>query len=300
MAATNTPNVGRRQTGRARRGQRGGFTLVELLVVIAVILVLISILLPTIAKAYRNGVRTRMVADMGAIVTALEAYRTDHGDIPRISADPANWKHLGDALLCRTLLAPLPAVDANASEPDLHDGQDGNGFRVRPSIVVGSVVTPQGKPYGPYLAADKFKTKFDVGTKSLYIADLSGNRILYLPGRKGANLNAVGGYVGDVSYTDVLAVRPMFNLRDLHDTPTNDDRIKLFDNDTPGTGPDKFRVLLGANTNGSGLDPQLTGEYLLWGAGPDEKFGFEGAVSTAADQAARQRARSDDVSYPSR
>jgi len=46
---------------------RSGFTLVEILVVIGIIVVLAGILLPTVLKAYRQAGKTRAAADLQTI-----------------------------------------------------------------------------------------------------------------------------------------------------------------------------------------------------------------------------------------
>ena len=60
------------------------FTLVELLVVIGIIVLLIGILLPAISRAMRAAHRTRIASDLNAISAALDAYKADFGDYPRI------------------------------------------------------------------------------------------------------------------------------------------------------------------------------------------------------------------------
>src|SRR4051812_6524170 len=76
-------------THRSARSRRSmGFTLVELLVVIGIIMTLAAILLPALNTAYRNASRARMAGDLQAIVTALEAYKADFGDYPRPYAWP--------------------------------------------------------------------------------------------------------------------------------------------------------------------------------------------------------------------
>src|SRR5437764_1518297 len=67
-----------------RRAQRAGFTLVELLVAISVIVLLVGLLVPMALKARNAAKKARIAADLNAIVVGLDAYKTDFGDYPRL------------------------------------------------------------------------------------------------------------------------------------------------------------------------------------------------------------------------
>ena len=86
-----------------RPAKRRGFTLTEMLVVIGIIVLVLSIATPMIARAWRQGDRTRMAADLQAIATALEAYRQDHGSYPVIGPPPTgiDTNFDGARMLCR-------------------------------------------------------------------------------------------------------------------------------------------------------------------------------------------------------
>jgi len=64
-----------------RRNARA-FTLIELLIVIAIILILIAIALPNFLEAQIRAKVTRVRADMRSVHTALEAYYTDYRQYP--------------------------------------------------------------------------------------------------------------------------------------------------------------------------------------------------------------------------
>ena len=86
---------------RTMRG-RGGFTLVELMVVILLMAVLGGIVLGVTGYAARKGARARAFADIEHIKNALEQYRMDYGGYPALSGDmttdtPA-WKDMREAL----------------------------------------------------------------------------------------------------------------------------------------------------------------------------------------------------------
>jgi prepilin-type N-terminal cleavage/methylation domain-containing protein len=136
---------------------RQGFSLIELLVVIGIIVLLATIVLPMITQAHKQAIRVSMAADLQVIGQALEAYKHDFGDYPR----PDRYQALdnpklpfvtGAALLCWALVAPGPAVtqsNPNTAGGTVNpgDGADGPGFRVRGTV---------GAVKGPYLPSDRF------------------------------------------------------------------------------------------------------------------------------------------------
>src|SRR5690242_15456096 len=70
---------------------RRGFSLVELLVVIGIIVILISIFVPYIAKVRENDHRARCAENLRTLMTALRAYSHDNkGAFPRVTYDPAH------------------------------------------------------------------------------------------------------------------------------------------------------------------------------------------------------------------
>src|SRR4051812_27170250 len=140
----------------------GGFTLVEMLVVISIIIILMALLLPAIGKAYKSAQRASLAADIAAIGTALDAYKADQGDYPRVVGPPvpAKFGYDGAVALCQALLAPADS-----------DGKPGMGFTNRPG----------GKVFGPYLQSDRFKTRDVTSTNDptlFVLADRNNNPIL--------------------------------------------------------------------------------------------------------------------------
>jgi general secretion pathway protein G len=164
----------RTSNSSAPRSRRRGFTLVELLVVIGIIVLLASIALPMVLSARRNASRVRAQSDLNTVAVALEAYKADFKDYPR--PDPTQPTA---PVLAWALLGPWQAA-TDGSNPG--DGADGYGFRTSwdNTNKVGS------KVYGPYLSPEKFRTQIvpKSGNETwprIYLLDQWGSKIEYLP-----------------------------------------------------------------------------------------------------------------------
>ncbi|NIS60470.1 MAG: type II secretion system major pseudopilin GspG [Proteobacteria bacterium] len=94
-------------TPRVPRGQ-GGFTLIEILVVVVILGILASIIVPKIMKRPEEARRTKAIMDIKAVETALNLYRLDNGVYPSTEQGlealvtkpttgviPRNWKEEG-------------------------------------------------------------------------------------------------------------------------------------------------------------------------------------------------------------
>lgn len=66
----------------ARNARRSGFTLVEVLVVIAIIGVLVALIVPAVNMAYRTVQQRAIALECQALAQAVEAYRSKYDDYP--------------------------------------------------------------------------------------------------------------------------------------------------------------------------------------------------------------------------
>lgn len=68
-------------------GRSSAFTLIELLVVIAIIAILIGLLFPAFRAVQNQAKQTQAKNDVTQIVNAVNAYYTDYGRYPLVTAD---------------------------------------------------------------------------------------------------------------------------------------------------------------------------------------------------------------------
>lgn len=87
-----------------RTARRSGFTLVEVLVVIAIIGLLVGLTVPAVNLAYRTIKKRAIAMECQAVASAVEAYRTKYEDYPPDGADPT--------LMVRHLRKAFPNIAA--------------------------------------------------------------------------------------------------------------------------------------------------------------------------------------------
>lgn len=113
--------------------RKRAFTLIELLIVVAIIGILAAIAVPNFLNAQTRAKIGRVKSDMKAISTALEMYRLDHGSYSGDCVDaPGTLKYLG----WRNLTTPVAYLSAPPRDPfaKFHTGENGP----QPNIEVGT------------------------------------------------------------------------------------------------------------------------------------------------------------------
>ena len=138
----------------------GAFTLIELLIVMAIILVLAGLILATSNYVQKKGYRSRAEAEIAAISAALENYKADNGVYPNNSdtnalkantmGDPTQSTYQKASLALYTVISGDTNNDANRIS------EDKSYFSFKPNQLAPTNQTsavvyikdPFGNPYG--------------------------------------------------------------------------------------------------------------------------------------------------------
>jgi prepilin-type N-terminal cleavage/methylation domain-containing protein len=76
---------------QCKSSRRKAFTLIELLIVVAIIAILAAIAVPNFLEAQVRSKVSRVKSDLRSAATALEAYVVDHGRYPDIEGEPYGY-----------------------------------------------------------------------------------------------------------------------------------------------------------------------------------------------------------------
>lgn len=221
----------RHGAGLGRGGAGGGFTLVELLVCVAIIGMLMAILTPTVGRAIELARRAKCAANLWGIGNALSLYGTEHGRYPVVPLNGAGWQvKIGESRdvdpaggaergrnptsclyelvrrnICQTemFICPSSSEDAKVLSGDFWDFADGSTISYAVMNPYGTAHTfEMGVSVGVPLLADG-SPYFDGRTglrNEVPVADLAaadetearaGNSVNH--GRDGQNVSFAGG-----------------------------------------------------------------------------------------------------------
>lgn len=101
---------------RARHS--GGFTLIELVVVISILAILSGVLVPRVSSHLKAARDARRLADIKAVRTAIEEYRQDKGSYPapNTNSSYSGWDVSNDGDFIR-VLRDQGYLEADAADP---------------------------------------------------------------------------------------------------------------------------------------------------------------------------------------
>jgi prepilin-type N-terminal cleavage/methylation domain-containing protein len=113
-------------------GNQRGFTLVELMVVIAIIGVLMAIAIPIYSNMQARARTAKVQSDLRGLYSALVAFGAHCGDVPASGSFPVSWT--GGNLQCPFNSGPLSMLGATV--------YDFSNIPVGPFYQPGSTLTP--------------------------------------------------------------------------------------------------------------------------------------------------------------
>ena len=153
---------------RENKHQKTGFTLVEILTVIAVIAILLGFLIPALSSVEKTALKVKQRAQFHSIEVALEGFSTDMGDYP-----PSAWNTVayGRYSASQRLAEALVGQDGFGFHQDskfLGNGTDGTATVPGNSLYDPSLTLNERK--GPYLELES--------ANAVKLSDLYGTSIV--------------------------------------------------------------------------------------------------------------------------
>lgn len=271
-----------------RDGGRGAFTVVELLVVAAILALLMGIVLPALTQARYESRRGATRSDIQALSAAVDRYKAEWGEYPRCDGDnppqpPAHGPgpmgyRTGGELLVDFLCGPDdayrligdPSVDelrfawlADPASPEPAKLLARSGLK---KINVPGV-TSFGRTIGPYVqySPERVRAITASGVERMFFVDSWGGPILYWRAVR-----------GDLATADVYTIFPLDD-----NLPVLDDAsFKGVDNDDWKTTSDLWQNYLQTETGATEGSIPDRDRFLLISPGRNGKFGWP---SLAAD-----------------
>jgi prepilin-type N-terminal cleavage/methylation domain-containing protein len=98
--------------------RRAGFTVIELLIVMAIVAILTGLILATSSYVYLKGLRSRTEAEIATMSAALENYRADNGSYPNSGLDPNSINFSDYEVAGKTLFQNLSGDLDGDGQPD--------------------------------------------------------------------------------------------------------------------------------------------------------------------------------------
>jgi len=154
--------------------QRKGFTLIELMIVIAIIIILAAIAIPNYLRMTDRARRSRVAGDFTSLATANEAYLVDWGFYPMGSA--INDEEFGKVSMTGTYVKEITGNGATHNAPSQTSltGEAG-GIEYIKAGAIGSMYDPFIPNHGYFYSCDANGNHW-----VLYTTRVSGGTTYYL------------------------------------------------------------------------------------------------------------------------
>ena len=154
--------------------KRKGFTLIELMIVIAIIIILAAIAIPNYLRMTDRARRSRIAGDFTSIATALEAYSVDWGSYPKQADAAAFGKNKLDSHIEKELAGTSDAdTETNISTNITLTGEPG-GIEYIKLATIASMYNPFIPTGSYYYGSDTTGTIW-----VLYVERIAGSNWLW-------------------------------------------------------------------------------------------------------------------------
>jgi len=133
--------------------KKGGFTLIEILVVVAIISVLLGSVLVGLGPAQRQGRDTRRISDLRQVQNALELYYSKCGFYPgtancAATTIPGTWADLTNVLVGSGLGVSQIPNDPDLSKSYKYGSTSGSGYTLAADLEQSTNPALQSSPKG--------------------------------------------------------------------------------------------------------------------------------------------------------
>jgi prepilin-type N-terminal cleavage/methylation domain-containing protein len=238
------------------RRPRAGFTLVELLTVIAIIAILAAMLLPVLSAARKHAQKVQARLQCQDIATAIEKYDSDYGRFP-VSTN-----------------AQLAAGTGDFTYGGMFQKPDGTMMQVGPQVV------PSGSPVtnAEVIAILMDVTNYGSGQPVLANMNHQKNpqRTIFLNAKmSGYDPSQPGPADGGVDVNGVYRDpwgNPYVITMDLNYDENCNDAFYSLKNVSQANGQTGWNGLVNPDAGGSTDNFQYHGKVMVWSAGPDGKI----------------------------
>ncbi|MBN2138534.1 MAG: type II secretion system protein [Sedimentisphaerales bacterium] len=276
-----------------RNREKSGLTLIEILVVLAIIALMTGVLIPAVSMVKKAAKDVKQRAQFGTIDLALTTFKGDYGDYP-----PSVWPVGSDYCGAQKLAEALVGWDMLGFRSDSvwrSDGCDASG-----TVLLYDPADPPTAREGPYLEGDT-TSAFKVGdlfsaaaiasgglaADTYVLCDVYGGTKVSLPGGKTANAGSPLLYYKADTSGAAIAISDVYKVND-------DDALVLIKDTEDGPG---ITHPLGDPAGGYAnfydyiRDPKITAKawpyrpssYILISAGADGIYGTDDDIRNFGD-----------------
>jgi prepilin-type N-terminal cleavage/methylation domain-containing protein len=152
--------------------KRKGFTLIELMIVIAIIIILAAIAIPNYLRMTDRARRSRVAGDFASIATALEAYSVDWGKYPvQIVLEPFGKNDVGSHTEKEIAGTGVDPAEQNVATNKTLTGEDGGIDYIKLATILSM--------YDPFYPNDSYQYGSADGSKWVLTAQYDTTDYLY-------------------------------------------------------------------------------------------------------------------------